>query len=217
MAVVDEGRDRHQLDAIDAEEFEMVDDTPGGEPGDGAAQRTLHARMAHGVAAHIELVHQARRLAPRRLVLVDLRRQHHGLGHQRRGVDGILARQPQPRRAHEHPVDAARIGIDQELVGIEMQALIGIVGTIGPKAVFHPRTDAGDQPVMDVVVMPVELEALDLAVGLVVERHVERRRRLGIDGEVDAFGGDGGAELFGAATMGDQLRFHDSGDLGRFR
>ena len=63
---------------------------------------------------------------------------------------------------------------------------------------------------MDVVVVPIEFEALDLAVGLVVERHEQRRRRLRIDGKVDALGRDRGAELFGAAAMRDELRFHDA-------
>jgi len=50
-----------------------------------------------------------------------------------------------------------------------MQALVGIIGTIGAQAILRPRTDTRDQPMMDVVVVPIELEAADLAVRFLVE------------------------------------------------
>jgi hypothetical protein len=64
--------------------------------------------------------------------------------------------------------------------------------------------------VVDVVTVPVELETADLFVGLVVELHEQRRGTFRIDSKVDPLGRDRGAELFGAAAIGDKLRFHDA-------
>ncbi len=74
--------------------------------------------------------------------------------------------QPQPRRTHEGAVEAPGVGVDQQLVGIEEIALVRIVAAIGAQPVARAGADIGDQPVMDVVVMAIELEAPDFAVSV---------------------------------------------------
>ncbi len=208
VAFVDPGRGRHQLHRIDAEILEVLDDAPRREAGDGAAQRSLHRRVAHGKAANVQLIEHPRRAAARHDRLVG-RADDNRLGDQRGGVDRLVAVQPQHRRAHEHAVEALRVRVDQQLVRVEKIPLVGVVAAIGAEAVAGPCPDPGDKPVMDVVGMAIELDPGNLGFDFVVDGDPDGRGGLGIDGEVHTIGGDGGAELFGRATTGHELRSHE--------
>ena len=59
MALVDPGRDRHQLDGRDADPLQMADDGGMGKRCDGAALMFRHVRMQHGEGAHGNFVDQA--------------------------------------------------------------------------------------------------------------------------------------------------------------
>src|SRR5215217_7691876 len=88
--------------------LKMVDDPLGRQRRDGSAQRPLHARMAHGKAANIEFVEQARRLLARQDVLVALADDDR-LGDQRGCIDSLFARQSEARRPHEDAIEPAPI------------------------------------------------------------------------------------------------------------
>ena len=81
------------------------------------------------------------------------------------------------------------------------------ISLIAQQNFFSARTrpDTGDQARMDIVGMHVELEAIDLLILLVIKRDPDDARRLGIDGEIDALGGDRGAELFCAPGAGNEF------------
>ena len=113
----------------------------------------------------------------------------------------ILARQPQARRAHEDAVEPPRIGIDQQLVGIEVIALVRIVGTVGAQAIARARRRCPRSGRDGCCPRAHRARSGSISlVQLVEERHPDAPRRLGIDGEIDALGGDRRAELVGAAA-----------------
>jgi hypothetical protein len=87
-----------------------------------------------------------------------------------------------------------------------MQTLRRVIGPVGAKAVFGAGADIRDDAKMDIVGMAVELEAADLMVEFVLDRDIERRCRLRIDGEIDALGGERRAQPGAAAGARNQLR-----------
>ena len=212
MALVDPCRRRHQLQRVDTDILQMIDHPLRRQRRNRPAQRTLHARMAHRVAAHIHLVECARRLLARQDVLRAVAG-HDCLGHQRRRIHRLVTIQPQPRRAHEDSVEPLGIGIDQQLHRIKEISLVRIIRSIGPQAVARAGAKAGNQAGPDMVLMHIQFEPVGFLVLLVENRHPDIGGAFRIHSEIDAFGSDGGAELFDTAPAGDQFRFHSVSDI----
>ena len=187
--------------------LEMIDDAPRGQRRNASAKGSLHAGMAHGEAAHIELVIEPRRLAPRMRGLVAATG-NDGLGHQFGGVHRVLARQAQARGTDEHPTQMPGIGIDQQLVRIEEQTLVRIVGAVCPQPIAGAWPHIGDQAGMNIVFMHIQFEAPDLLVLLVEQADPDGRGAFRIDGEIDTLGGRHRAELLGVPAMGHKFGFH---------
>ena len=143
MPLVDPGVDRHQLDGGDMERLEMGDHRRMTERRDRPALRRRDIGMAHGEAAHMEFVDQPPAREERRPVRDGRQtRLHHALGHQRRGVAALPPRRGKRGIIDEGPIDRGRIGIEQQLVGVEPQAGGGIIGSIGAQAIARARADA---------------------------------------------------------------------------
>ena len=137
MALVDPGGDRHQLDRVDAELLEMLDDRRVGQRGDRAAQRPpAPSGWQHGEGAHVEFVDQPagreqRRLRRSRLGQRDRRSPWASAARCRRPRRGAPTAAGRRRRAGR----SRRIGIDQQLVGIEPEAALRLIGAVGAQAV----------------------------------------------------------------------------------
>ncbi len=184
MPVIDPPGNRHQLDNIDAEMLEMVDDIARGHPRQRSPQRSLHRRMAHGEGADVEFVNEIGPCGIGLEVGFDNRPLHQCLGHQGRGIDRFIARQPQFRAAHERPVDAPCVRVDQELVGIEIIALRRIVFSIGPQAVAGVCPDPIDMNRPAIAIAPAHLDPVCLLVLIVEQAHPDRFGGLRINPEI---------------------------------
>ncbi len=180
MAFVDPGGDRHQFDGIDAEPFQVGDDSRMGQGRDRAALRLGHLRMQHGEGAHRDFVDETalpeqRRLAFHRPVAAD-----DGL---RNEIGGLSAELAQPCIMAEGPVEFGGIGIDQQLGRIEPQTFVGIVDAIGAKTVAGAGLQVVDEQAVDIAVALHRQAHLRLSVEQ-AEIHMRGQRRP--DGEFDA-------------------------------
>ncbi len=127
MALVDPGRHRHQFDGGDAERRQMLDDRRMRQCRDRATDLFRHVRMQHGEGAHLEFVDQAARAEQRRRGGGSARE-----AARRRPPSASAARCRRAARAARPkrivdvgPVDLDRVGIHQQLVGIEPEAVAG--------------------------------------------------------------------------------------------
>ncbi len=121
--------DRHEFNGGDLQGFQMRDHGRMTERGDGPALRRGHMGMTHGEAAHMEFVDQPAGREERRPVRDGRQtRLHYALGHQRRGVAALPARRGKRLIINKGPINRGRIGIEQQLVGVEPQAGGGIIG-----------------------------------------------------------------------------------------
>jgi hypothetical protein len=126
MALVDPGGDRHQLDGADADAFQMGDDGGMGKGRNGATLVFRHIRVQHGEGADGDLVDQAAGLELRGLPLCALRFRYDRLGHD---AGGVVAEERQAGGVMEGAVEFAGIGVDQQLGGVEPEAVVRIVGS----------------------------------------------------------------------------------------
>ena len=175
----------------------------------GAAQVLAHPGHLLREALHVQLVDDGRvPRTPEQLVALPVEGvvDHDRLG-DRRGVVGLVQDEVVVARVRERPaaipehraLDRLRVGVDQELVGVEAVALLGRPGPVDAVAVALARADAGQIPVpvvrrvareldpgLDVVVVEqAQLDALgvlrrDREVGAVpVPGRAERKRLSG--------------------------------------
>ncbi len=173
----------------------MPDDSGMRERADRSAQMLRHGRMPHGEAVHVELVDQPagpetrRRDGSRRQAL------HHRPGHQRRGIAALPAPHRKPGIVGIWPVDLQRIGIDQQFVGIEPQAVFGVMGSVGTDAVARADAKAGHEQREQAVFAARQLQPVGFAVGLVKDRDPYAFGGTRPDGKTDAVGSDKCSEL----------------------
>ncbi len=167
------------------------------QPLEGAARGLGHVRMAHGQTAHVRLVDH--RVHPGRaqgtvLVPVEVGIDHDRLGHEGRAVavvhvqvaaaHGIAEQRVVPDQVAD---DLHRVGVQQQLVGVEAMALFGREGAVHAVAVGLPRADLGQVAVPYAALHVRQVEARDLVrAGLVVEAQLHPGRMLRPKGEIRA-------------------------------
>ena len=170
MALVDPGRDRHQLDSRYAEPGQMLEHGRMPQRRQPAALVLGNVGMAHGEGPHLQFVDQPAWPEQGRLALRDARRRPHDrLGHQRCGVDAFAARRGEPRIVDERPVDLDRIGIDQQLVGVEAKPPVGPVGSVGAQAVARAFRQACHEADVQPVEPTLQFDTGRFLVALVIE------------------------------------------------
>ena len=183
VALGDEGMDRQQFDAGDAERLDVLDDLRRAESGEGAALMFRHVGMQFRVAAHVRLVEHGvppRHRPPVRLALpVEVRIDDDALGDEGRavalverqvvllGADGVAEARGIPLQL---AVMRARVRIEQQLVRIEAMTGRRLVRPVHAIAVQRRRTDAGHVAVPDLVGVLGQLDPLQLAVARRVEQ-----------------------------------------------
>ena len=163
----------------------MFEHGRGGEARDRAALVFRHARMEFGRAADVQFGDDEpvprRRFRPG---FDDGRGRDNGFRH-RRGTVGFL-RAVEARHEAEHrggklegPVDGERVGVEQQLAGVEPVPGPGIVGSLHPQAVARAGADALDEAVEHVAGAARQANALDLGPTGVVEEAEPHRFRMG--------------------------------------
>ena len=199
---------RQQLDRGDAELAEMAQRRCRGEPGVGAAQRRRHLGVKLGEALDVHFVEDrfVPRGARRRIVAPGEAVAGDGGERGRGGAVAIVAGEvlvrvaeavgEQRRVPTQRPADAARVGIEHELAGIEAQAVVRLVGAVNPVAVELAGTDAGDVAVPHAGATFGEDDAPRLPRGMrgVEETELDAAGVGGEEREVDAETIPGGAE-----------------------
>ncbi len=139
--------DRQQLDSGDAKPDQIVDDRRRGEPREGAALALANRRMTDREAAHMHF--EDDRLFPGIARVAVIVPGEGAIGHPAfrhvagavAAIDGeILARAAEAiSEQHIAPAQLAgnrpRIGVEQQLVGVEPVAGSGVVGAVHPVAV----------------------------------------------------------------------------------
>jgi hypothetical protein len=186
----------------------MVDNPLGRQPGDRTAKRALHAGMAHGEATNIEFIEKTGHLFPAWLGLFFGYAANNRLGHEGRRIHRFFTTKPQARRANKDPIKVAGIGINQQLVRIEKQTLIRIIGAIGPQSIACASADIGDQPGTDVVLMHIKLKPLDFLIRLIKQAYPYSGGAFRINCEIHPIRGDRSAELLCLPGTGHQFWFH---------
>ena len=141
MAFVDPGRDRHQLDCIDAEIAQMRDDRRMGERRQSAAVFGRHVRVAHRKTPNIDLVDQPAGRKPQRFRAGVRWRFNNRLRHQAGSVDRLWLRQCQTLVIAPGTVDAGRIRVEQQLCPVETQPLLRLPRAF--RAIAIARSCAG--------------------------------------------------------------------------
>ena len=198
MTVVQEIMHRHELDRRDAERAQVREHGLGGHPGIGAAQLLGHVRVQLRHAADVRLVDDGLVRQVRRALLaapVERGIDHRGERRERRTI-ALVERQvalgvaelvgEQLVRPLQRPPDRLRIGIEQELRGIEAQPGVRIVRSVHTIAVELSGLDVGQ------VQVPGAVRSLpNPHAGLVLARCIEqaqldRFRAFGEQREIDA-------------------------------
>ena len=96
-------------------------------------------------------------------------------------------------RALYRPVDLDRVGIDQQSVGIEPEAFLGIVRSVCAEAVALAGFQAWHEKCVNTFAVRLQFQSLRLAFAIEqADPYALRRARP--DGEMDTFRGDGCAE-----------------------
>ena len=211
MALVDEGVHRQQLDAGDAQALQVLDGRRGAQPRIAAAQRLGHARMAHRVALDVHLVddHLVRGHVGAPVVApAEGRVDHPALGHvggavasvegqvgllvaDHITVQGVVPAQP----AGEVP----GVGVDQQLVCIETQPVLGPVRPMHTIAVDQAGPCLRQVAVPDVVGLLAQLDALALVAAPVEQAQLHALGLRREQREVDAMAVPGGTARMRAA------------------
>jgi hypothetical protein len=194
MPVVHEFVHRHELDRGHAEAQQVIDRLRMREPGVRAAQIRRDARVARGEAFDVELVDH--RLVERALDAGLARPVEEGIDHDaardvRRAVVGVLLHRrveamPEDRRhVRDAAVDRLGVGIEEEVVRVEAEALRRIPRTGHAEGVTLARAHLGQVPVE---AMCVDLGQLDprLLAAVVEEAEPHLVGVLAEDGEVRA-------------------------------
>ena len=149
---------RQQLHRGHAEVRQVVDDRRRGESGVRPAQLLGHAVVQRGHPLDVHLVdHRVAVAAAQRRVVapVELLAQHHAPGDVRRGVGVVALLRGVGLVAEDRRVDGdlarhrARIGVEQQLGGVEPQPAIGLPRAVHPEAVAGAGGDAGQRAVPD--------------------------------------------------------------------
>ena len=219
VAVVDEGVDRQELGRGDAERPQIFGDARMGETGEGAALGFGNAGVELGEALYMHLVGD--RALPR----------HHGMGrrapgegriddpafgHQMRavlvvegqvlvGMVELVAEQLRTPFQVAHQL--LGIGVDQQLVGVEAVAGLGLVGAVDAETVDGARPRFRQIAVPDLVGIFGQFDPLALGDAVIVEQAEFDLGGVGReDGEVDA-------ETIPCGAEGEGPPFADHGAL----
>ncbi len=163
VAIVEEGLDRHQLDRRDPEPDQMVDRARVGQATELAAQPVGQVPMLCGNALDVRLVDHGvgpgavgAQVRPPGHGRID----HHAFRHHEcriAPVEGEIAAAVADPVAEDRivPADLAvefqRVGVEQQLVGIEAVAVVRLVGTVDAIAVKLAGADLGQVAVPDLV------------------------------------------------------------------
>ncbi len=208
VTLVDPRGDRHQLDRIDAETGQVRDDRRLGEGGNSAAQGWGDVGVQAREAADVQLVDQAARAEDRwqrgggRRKGSDDRPRHPG-----GAVAGGLAGGGEAGVPVEGAIERHRVGVDEELGGVEPEADRGGVRAVGAQAVARTRGKAGDEDGVDAARVAVEGDAVGFDPGAGIEEAgPDPLGGAGPDGEAGAVRAGGGAESGGNAGQGQALR-----------
>jgi hypothetical protein len=204
-----EGEHRHQLDGGDAQLLQvgdLVDQAP-----EAAAPFVRHAAaLVHGEAAHVQFVDDGLREGPvQRPVALPVVAAVVGHHHRAQRLCQVAA----PRLARRFARvggrlrDGAGVGVEQQLAGVEAQAMGQVLGAVRPvelPAVALTGLDAGKQhmPIVPGAVLPwVQLDARRRLrrVGAVEQQQGGGACVLGVDAEVDAGRFGLGAQRVGAS------------------
>ena len=141
---------RHELDRGDAQAAQMVEDRRAAQRLIRPAQRLWHAGVAHRQAAGVRLIeHRARPGRARALFRRNRRRRcgQHAFRHRRRAVGGrgkavaahgVMAEQQRRQRVEGARV-RPRVGVEQQLGGVEAVAALGRPDAIGAQAIKRAR------------------------------------------------------------------------------
>jgi hypothetical protein len=193
--------DGQELDGGYPEALEVLDHRRAGQTGVGAPELGGNLWMAGGQALDVGLVDD--RVVPRRAGALVVPPREQGVGHHRLG--NVRGRIPPVERGvvatdfvAEHrivpvevAVDGVGVGVDKKLVGVEPEAVVGLVTAVHPVAVPLAGADAGQ------VAVPHEGGDLGQGVARLVAAVVEQTQlhpmgRLGEEGEIGTFSIPGG-------------------------
>ena len=175
MPLVDPGLHRHQLDGADAKFCQMRDDAWMGESLQRTALLGRHIGMELGKGVDGEFVDETgigacdtplpgpplqggREWAGTRF--------NNALWHQARGIDRLLRRQGLIGMPNVGAVDAAGVGVSQQLRRIEAVTLGRIIGAVRAKTVAGAGADPGDEAVVSIAVAIRQRQARDFDVAL---------------------------------------------------
>jgi len=121
------------------------------------------------------------------------RRRHDRLRHEARAVDAVALRQAvapqveQRRLEVERPVERQRVGIDEQLGGVEAMPGLGLPGPLGAEAIARARRHAVDMAVMDIASPSAKTNAAELRLARRVEQAEQDRFGMGRpDRDIDA-------------------------------
>ena len=194
MPLVDPGCDRHEFDRRHAELLQMIEDGRRFQRPQGTAIRLRHVGMADRERSDRQFVDQAAGLEERRPFGSGIGKSpHNGLGHERGGIAALASPCGQARVIDVRPVDLDRVGIDQQLVGIEPLALAGIIRTVGAEAVALAGFQAWHEKCVNTFAVRLQFQSLRLTFAI-EQAGPDALRRARPDGEMDTFRGDGCAE-----------------------
>ena len=189
--------DRHQLDARDAERLQVVDDGRRRE----ARVRPAHVRrdlgVADGEALDVQLVDRRARSRDRAAARTRSPTPPAASTTTDFGTACALSRSSKERSASGWPqrvsedalvpphvaVDRARVGIDEQLVGVEAMAALRLVGAVHAVAVALPGPQAGNVDVPDLVGLLGQHDPARLDVSLARPRRGTARPPVGVLGE----------------------------------
>ncbi len=207
--------DRQQLQRGDAERLEVRDRGWVRQAGIRSCQRGRQAGQQLAEAFDVQFVeHLIARRDPRRVVPAGrcFRRRRHASFER---TQCVVARVERARaigvaefvavvlgRPGKSADDLARPGVEQQLVGVEAVAVLGLVWAVRAQAIDEAGADAFDKTVEDAVGGAVQRVLLQLSGAARVEdAEFDLRRVVGEDGDVDATVSGEGAEGFGAAIL----------------
>ncbi|MNU60069.1 hypothetical protein D3C71_492480 [compost metagenome] len=148
VALVDPSGDRHQFHRIDADFFQVCENGGMGKCCDGASDVFRHLGMQLREGFDGKLINQPafgkkRLMALDRLILGKDRLRHDLAGLRAKGVKRWIV--------SEGAVDLRGIGIEQQLCGIEPEAVFRGVNAVSAKAVSRAEADVGDDQSVNIV------------------------------------------------------------------
>ena len=163
--------------------LDVIDDIAGAHPRVGATDALRHGGVQPGEAAHVGFIDDGMvprdALAAGFLLPVEVGVHHHTLGYERRtvalveaqvvvlGADGVAEARRVPFQLAEVP---PRIGVEQQLVGVEAVPVLRLVGAVHAKAVDGARADALNVAMPDFIGVFGQGNALNLALARGIEQ-----------------------------------------------